>query len=163
VIKNTITDSKLMSNNSSSYSTLLGQTGDLYGDTLDTLKSQYADLEAAFDEEYLALKDDVAAGLASQADLDALLSSNTAALADFQDQIDLANFNYESIQTDMMDTISANGYTNSGFFSGSTSFTGGSGLSSFLGGSGGGGFAGFGGGGGSSGGGAGNPLVKHGG
>lgn len=163
VIKNTITDSKLMSNNSASYSTLFAQTGDLYGDTVDTLKAQYAELEDAFDEEYMAMKDKVAAGLATQADLDALIDSNADILAEYQDQIDLASLNYDSIQTGMMDTLSSKGYTNSGFFSGSTNFSGGSSLSSFLGGSGG-GFAGFGGGGGgSSGGGAGNPLVKHGG
>lgn len=162
VIKNTITDSKFMSNNSASYSTLFAQTGDLYGDTVDTLKAQYAELEDAFDEEYMAMKDKVAAGLATQADLDALIDDNAAVLAEYQDQIDLASLNYDSIQTGMMDTLSSKGYTDSGFFSGSTDFTGGSSLSSFLGGSGGGSFAGFGGGG-SSGGGAGNPLVKHGG
>jgi hypothetical protein len=163
VIKNTITDSKLMSNNSSSYSTLFAQTGDLYGDTVDTLKAQYAELEDAFDEEYMAMKDKVAAGLATQADLDALIDDNAAVLAEYQDQIDLASLNYDSIQTGMMDTLSSKGYTDSGFFSGSTNFSSGSSLSSFLGGSGGGGFAGLGGGGSSGGGGAGNPLVKHGG
>ncbi len=147
------------------YKTLHDQASSIYGDTLKTMKTQYADLEGALDAEYLEMKQKVIDGLATNEDLHALMDDHKDLLATFENQIDLAEFNYEAIDEGLMTVLSSKGLEDSAFFTGDTSFSGKSttNMSNFYGGGGGTNFAGLsgGGGGGKSGGGGTAPLVNH--